>query len=140
MSLGGNANAPTWRIPEHSCPDCNQIVHILCGSFDKSRDKYVCGCIANDDVAVQEINITIGEQLAMVSTITQSTTASEDNYKEIPRDYFICKDKKTNKKSKQDGGKEFTKLCTAIVKSINKKLKSMMILKTQKIDLQVADK
>ena len=121
--------------PEHTCPDCKKIVHILCGTFDKARDTYVCGCVRKGNVDVQEINITTGEQLAMVSTITQSTSAPEDAYKEIPRDYFICKDQKINQKSKKYGGEEFAKLRSAIIKSINEQLKSMMIIKAQKIDL-----
>ena len=27
---------------EHTCPDCHLIVHILCGEFDHSLEKYVC--------------------------------------------------------------------------------------------------
>ena len=76
--------------PEHTCPDCKEIVHVLCGKYDKTRETYMCGCVSKKNVNVEEINITTGEQLAMVSTITQSTTASEDAYKEIPRHYFIC--------------------------------------------------
>ena len=139
--LGEKCKCPNMELrPEHTCPDCNQIVHVLCGKFCKTRDKCVCGCVLHQSVAVKEININAGEQMAMVSTITQSTTASENNFKEIPRDYFICKDQKINKQSKLDGGEEFSNLRTAIIKSINDKLKSMMILQAQKIDLQVTDK
>ena len=35
----------------------------------------------------------------------QTTNQSEGKYREIPRDYFIGKDQKINKKSKEDGGK-----------------------------------
>ena len=35
--------APTHELRnEHKCPKCNQIVHILCGVFDNTTDKYVC--------------------------------------------------------------------------------------------------
>ena len=53
---------------------------------------------------MKEIAISASEQLAMVSTITQSTNVSEAKYREIPRVYFIGKDQKINKKSKEDGG------------------------------------
>ena len=55
--------------PEHTCPDCKKIVHILCGKYDKTKDAYVCGCVAKKNVDVEEINITAGEQLAMVSLL-----------------------------------------------------------------------
>ena len=60
-------------------------------------DKGRCYC--------KKIAIGASEQLAMVSTITQTTNESEGKYREIPRDYFIGKDQKINKKSKEDGGK-----------------------------------
>lgn len=136
---GENCKCPSMQLrPEHTCPDCGNIVHILCGKFDSKRDKYICGCINDNPVAVQEINITTGEQLAMVSTITQST--AEESFLEIPRDYFVCKDQKVNMKSKKEGGESFKKLRTAIMKTINEKLKSMMILKAQNIKLEVKDK
>ena len=69
----------------------------------------------------------------MVSIIMQTTNQSEGKYREITRDNFIGKDQKINKKSKEDGGEDFIKLRTAILKSINDELKSMMILKAQKI-------
>ena len=76
--LGEKCKCPHMELrPEHTCPACNQIVHVLCGKFCKTRDKCVCGCVSNKTVAVKEININAGEQMAMVSTITQSTTASE---------------------------------------------------------------
>ena len=53
---------------------------------------------------MKEIAISASEQLAMVSTITQTTKESEEKYTEIPRDNFIGKDQKINKKSKEDGG------------------------------------
>ena len=31
--------------PHHRCPDCFEIVHVLCGQFDAARDVYVCGCM-----------------------------------------------------------------------------------------------
>ena len=31
--------------PHHRCPDCLEIVHVLCGQFDETRDVYVCGCM-----------------------------------------------------------------------------------------------
>ena len=103
--LGKNCKCSNMELrPEHSCPDCGKIVHVLCGSFDKTRDKYICGCLTKEDVTVKEIAISASEQLAMVSTITQTTNESEAKYREIPRDYFIGKDQKINKKSKEDGG------------------------------------
>ena len=45
---------------------------------------------------LSEIDMTVNEQMAMVSTITQST--HEDHYREIPRDYFITKNQKVNHK------------------------------------------
>ena len=30
--------------PEHQCPDCRKIVHVLCGKYDEITDKYNCGC------------------------------------------------------------------------------------------------
>ena len=28
--------------PEHKCPVCGELVHALCGDFNKQLDKYVC--------------------------------------------------------------------------------------------------
>jgi hypothetical protein len=28
--------------PQHTCPRCGQVVHVLCGRFDFELDKYVC--------------------------------------------------------------------------------------------------
>ena len=126
--------------PQHSCPDCHKIVHPLCGEFDSLRDKYACGCIKQKaDMVLDEINIHSGDQLANVSTITHSTEEDE-SFREIPRDYFICKDQKINKKSRDEGGKDFTVLRSKILDVINEKLKCMMILKAQQIELQVEDK
>ena len=52
--------------------------------------------------------MTANEQMAMVSTITQS--AREDFNKEIPRNYFIIKNQKVNHKYRIDGDKEYMKL------------------------------
>ena len=43
--------APTHELrPEHACPKCGGIVHILCGIFDNQTDKYVCfPCHDNGD-------------------------------------------------------------------------------------------
>lgn len=29
-------------IPEHKCPGCRKIVHVLCGVLDEELDKYFC--------------------------------------------------------------------------------------------------
>ena len=44
------------------------------------------------------------EVMALVSTITQST--SDSLYKEIPRDYFVTRGQKINKKYMLEGGEE----------------------------------
>ena len=64
----------------------------------------------------------------------------DDNYREMPRDYFITKDQKQNMASKLDGGNELPKVRSEITKSISDNLKAMMIIKAQKIGLQVKDK
>ena len=92
---------------EHKCPDCDHVVHALCGVFDIDRDKYVCGCKTNTN-HLTEIDVTANEQMAMVSTITQSTR--EDLYLEIPRDYFITKNQKINHKYRIDGGEDYKKI------------------------------
>ena len=113
--------------PEHTCPDCKYIVHVLFGTYDKSREKYVCGCAAKYSTSRMEVNIIADQvQMADVSTITQSI--ADETYREIPIDYFITKDQKRNITSKLDGGKEFTKLKADITRSINEKLKAMMII------------
>ena len=76
--------------------------------------------------------------MALVSTITQST--SDSLYKEIPRDYFVTRGQKINKKYALEGGEEYMILKSEILKEINDNLKTMMILKSQKIGLQVIDK
>ena len=45
---------------EHKCPDCGNVDHVLCGVFDKERDKYVCGC-KNDTSHLAEIDVTANE-------------------------------------------------------------------------------
>ena len=57
---------------------------------------------------LSEIYVTANEQMAMVSTITQST--HRDLYNEIPRDYFITKNQKVNHKHRIDGGEVYQKL------------------------------
>ena len=79
--------------PEHECPDCNQIVYVLCGVLDEVRDKYVCGC---RDVKMKEMIINSSQVIGIILTITQST--SNENYKEIPNYYFVTKHQKVNKK------------------------------------------
>ena len=76
--------------------------------------------------------------MAMISTITQSTTLDE-SYKDITRDYFIMKEQKIEKKSKLDGGEEFLQLRKDTFKGINDQLKLMMIINGQQIGLQVRD-
>ena len=118
---------------EHKYPDCDPGVHALCGVFDKDRDKYVCGCKTNTS-HLMEIDVTANEQMAMVITITHSTT--EDHYKEIPRDFFITKNQKINHKYRIDGGEEYIKLKKAVIREINNAIKYMMVIQSQKIGLQ----
>ena len=211
--------------PHHRCPDCFEIVHVLCGQFDAARDVYVCGCMMqpqkegkmtvdnNDDVEqlcakpfegndqeiveqdeegsnepnkeqnddqekvstnyidlkvteidallsvkpimrreddevrdqakihepqAIEIDMTQGDHMALVSTITQSTT--DASYKEIPRDYFITRDQKINKISKERDGQSFVIMRKEILKEISDNLKTMMIMKAQGVGLSVKDK
>ena len=76
--------------------------------------------------------------MALVSTITQSI--SDGMYKVIPRDYFITKNQKTNKMSKESDGEYFINLRKDIIIGINDNLKSMMIMKAQQIGLSIQDK
>ena len=92
---------------EHKCPDCDSIVHVLCVVFDKEIDKYVCRCKTKPSY-LTEIDVTEDKQMAMVSTITQSTR--DDLYLEIPREYFITKVQKINHKYRIDGGEDYKKL------------------------------
>ena len=57
---------------------------------------------------LDEVDVTASEQMAMVSTITQST--HKDVYKEIPRDYFVTKNQKVNHKYRIDGEEGYAKL------------------------------
>ena len=59
--------------------------------YNTDRDLYVCGYVEYQTPQVLKVDIEEREQMAMVSTITQSTTLDE-SYKEIPRDYFIMKE------------------------------------------------
>ena len=77
--------------PQHSWPDYKKIVHPLCGKFVPATDKYVCSYIKEKALVLDEINIHSGNQLANMSAITHST-GRDDSFREIPRDYFICKD------------------------------------------------
>ena len=122
---------------EHTCPNCNNIVHSMCGTFDDITMKYLCGCNKGPRT-ITEIDVSVNEQMAQVSTITAST--EEDTYKEIPRDYFITKNQKVNHKCRLDGGDDYIKLKKAIIQEINDNIKSMMIIQSQKIGLQVKDK
>ena len=137
--LGAACMHPGHELrPQHKCADCGNIVHALCGRYDEDRDKHICGC-KETQPKLKEVNVDKREQMALVSTITQSTTLDE-SYKEIPRDYFITKDQKINKQSKLDGGEYFVKLRKSIITEINDSLKSMMIIKGQEIGLKVKDK
>ena len=41
--MGESCLAPTQQLrAEHTCPDCKEIVHVLCAIFDQERDTYVC--------------------------------------------------------------------------------------------------
>ena len=41
--IGSKCKQPTMELrPEHTCPSCKLICHILCGVFDKATDKYIC--------------------------------------------------------------------------------------------------
>ena len=72
--LGEKCQWPRMELrPEHSCPDCKKIAHVLCGKFVPATDKYVCGCIKQEALVLDEINIHLGDQLDNVSTITHST-------------------------------------------------------------------
>merc|ERR1740124_2156566 len=86
--LGNKCLHPEQELrAAHKCPDCDHVLHALCGVFDKNRDKYICGC--KNSSHLTEIDVTPNEQMAAVSTITHSTR--EDHYKEILRDFFITK-------------------------------------------------
>ena len=61
-----------------------------------------------DPPQIQEIDITEGGYMALVPTITQST--SDGMYKVIPRDYFITQNQKINKMSKESDGEYFLNL------------------------------
>ena len=73
----------------------------------------------------------------VISTITQST--SDEDYSEIPKDYFVTKNQKVNKKYQQEGGEAYKDLKMDLLSAINSFLKSMMIIQSQKIGLEVAD-
>jgi hypothetical protein len=47
--MGVNCKDPTLELrKEHVCPNCNKIIHAICGKFDDETDKYICEpkCIA----------------------------------------------------------------------------------------------
>ena len=93
--MGDKCKAPTLELrPEHKYPDCENIVQVLCGSFDKVRDTCICNCVMDDNSKLPGIECS-REHMALVSTITQST--SDSPYKEISRDYVITKDQIINK-------------------------------------------
>ena len=48
-------------IPEHTCPICKKIVHILCADFDMLTDKYVCKPCSNSWLSSTATEIPIGE-------------------------------------------------------------------------------
>ena len=93
--------AHLFRLPKTS--------HALCGVYDTDRDSYCCGYIEKQTLEVLEIDIEKREQMAMISTITQSTILDE-SYKEIPCDYFITKEQKINQQAKIDGCKQLLQL------------------------------
>ena len=71
--LGENYKCSNTDLrPEHTCLDHHKIVHVLCGKFKEARDKYVCGCIEEKTVSLDEINILLQDWFANVSTITNS--------------------------------------------------------------------
>jgi len=119
--LGDKCKAPALELwPKHKYPDCGNIVHVLCGSFDEKREKCVCGCKMDPSSKVTKLEYS-REHISLVSTITQST--SDCSYKEISRDYFITTDQKTNKKYMSEGGDAYHKIKSDILKEINDSLK-----------------
>ena len=52
--MGDLCTSPNMQLcPEHTCPKCNQIVHILCGVFDTNTDKFVCNrCYEHSKLSV----------------------------------------------------------------------------------------
>ena len=159
--LGSRCQHPKQELrPSHKCPDCDQFLHVLCGIYDDKRDKFICGCAAklnnisfkttvpctptcqeiSEDATPNGSTIEIhqDEHNALVSTITQST--AEEDSRIIPRDYFIQANQKINKASLESDGETYKNLRRDIVKQINDKLKSMMLMKAQEIGLEVLDK
>ena len=100
---------------------------------DKVQDR-----AKTDEPQAIEIDMNQGDHIALVSTITQSTT--DASYKEILRDYSITRDQKLNKMSKEVDGESFVKLRKDIMKEISDNLKTMMIMKAQVIGLSIKDK
>ena len=89
--LGAACMHPGHELhPQHKCADCTNTVQALCGRYNEDCDKHICGCKENQP-KVKEVNVDKREQMALVSTITQSTTLDE-SYKEIQHNYFITKD------------------------------------------------
>ena len=97
---GDSCSFPNLELrPEHSCPDCLNIVHTLCGFFDEERDKYICGC--KDKICLKDPedkiclkDVTTHDNNCLISTITASTTSSSSNYTIISKEYFIKRIKK----------------------------------------------
>ena len=118
--------------------DCKIFVHVPYGSFNEKRDKHIRGCFLQDNEKLAEIEYSSKEHISLVSTITQSTSASSQQ--EIPRNYFITKDQKVNQKYKSEGGDAYKTLKASIVKYINNTLKSMMIIKSLQTGIKVIDK
>ena len=44
-------------ISEHTCPKCDEIVHVLYGMFDEKIDKYICLKCEKDHFGIDEDSI-----------------------------------------------------------------------------------
>lgn len=125
--LGPNCNHPTGELrPTHTCPKCNEIVHLQCGRTCSLTDKVIClACCDTDDDGCKDSSsgtvTLLSQQLpesdngntAILNTEINVTTAPMEEFttitdsvksvsnKVIPKDYFITKNQRVNKQMKE---------------------------------------
>ena len=127
--------------PSHKCAICKHIIHTLCANL-LTDETYCSNCfpsskhnsIEEKTSDIDEIAINPTNSNRVISTITQSE--SDEDYRVIPRYYFITKDQKVNVYLQQKDGDEWETLKRKVNNQIDNDFKTMMLLKAQETGLE----
>ena len=144
---GMECKAPEQQLrPTHKCSICKEIIHIICAYKNLLTDETYCrNCfpssegtsIQENNSGIDEISVNPTNLNCVISTITQSE--SDEDYRVIPRDYFITKDQKVNVNLQEKDADDWENLKQKVNNQIDSDLKTMMILKAQETGLEYED-